>query len=161
MKLIKIIVIVLSIMLIAIAVIRVVDPSRFHQIEGDWARKYGYYDFAVEQYTASIHLNANNAGAFNSRGVASYYQGYFERALQDYNKAIGLDPQYALAIKNRALVNLALGRAIAAKKDYELACTFGRCENFSRLCSELEQRCKHGDCTVIQEAAKVGLCNQQ
>ena len=158
MKILKLFIYIICIFSFAIGIIRIVDPSRFHQVIGDWGRKYGYYEFAVEQYTKAIHLNANNAGAFNSRGVASYYSGQFERALGDYNRAIQLDQHYALAIKNRALVFLALGKGMEAKKDYALSCTLGRCEDFSRLCTELKQRCEYGDCTIINEAVKVGLC---
>ena len=158
MKILKILFLVCCIMVAGVALVRIIDPSRFHQVVGDWGRKYGYYDFAIQQYTSSIHLNANNAGAFNSRGVASYYQDQFHRALNDYNRAIELDNQYALAIKNRALVLLALGRGEDAKRDYALACNLGRCENFARLCSELTQRCEGGQCTSIQQATKVGLC---
>jgi len=147
--------------LFTIILVKIVDPSRYHQVVGDWERKLGYYAFAVERYSRAIHLNASSAGAFNSRGVTRYYQGQFERAVEDYNRAIELDPQYALAIKNRALVLLALGKAEEAGRDYALACNLGRCEDFTRRCSDLKLRCETGECTSLQTAVKAGLCPAQ
>jgi len=138
--------------------IRLVDPSRFHQIAGDWGRKLGYYEFAIDHYSRSIHLNANRAGAFNSRGVSRYYQGQFEHAVGDYNRAIELDPQYALAIKNRALAFLALGKGAEAKRDYELACKLGRCVDLIKLCSDLKLRCEAEECVSFETAGKIGMC---
>ncbi len=147
-------------LLFGLIIVRLFDPSRFHQVIGDWGRKFGYYEFAIDHYSRSIHLNANRAGAFDSRGVARYYQGRFDHAVQDYDRAIELDPQYALAIKNRALAFLALGNAEDAKRGYTLACNLGRCEDFTRRCSELKLRCETGECTSIQTAVKAGLCSQ-
>jgi len=148
----------LSFAVIAVAVVWLVDPARFHQVLGDKGRKFGYYEFAIEQYSRAIHLDGKKSGAFNSRGVARYYLNQYEEAIKNYNQAIKLDPQYALAIKNRALALLAIGKADKAKKDYTLACKLGRCENFPRLCSVLKMRCEGGECTAIQTAVKVGFC---
>lgn len=144
--------------LFTVIIVRLVDPSRFHQVIGDWGRKFGYYEFAIDHYSSSIHLNANRAGAFNSRGVTRYNQGHFEHAVKDYNRAIELDPQYALAIKNRALAFLAIGNADDAKRGYTLACNLGRCEDFTRRCPELKLRCEKVECVSIQTAIKAGLC---
>jgi tetratricopeptide (TPR) repeat protein len=103
-------------------------------------------------------MNATNPGALNNRGVARYYQGKFELAVDDYSRAIELDPQFALAIKNRALALLALGKGEEAKRDYTMACSLGRCEDFARRCSNLNLRCKKVECTSIQTAIKAGLC---
>ena len=144
--------------LCVIILIKIVDPPRFHQVAADWGRKLGYYDFAIDHYSRSIHLNANRAGAFNSRGVTRYHQGQFEHAVGDYNRAIELDPQYALAIKNRALAFLALGKGAEAKRDYELACNLGRCVDVVRLCNDLKLRCETEECTSFETAVKIGLC---
>lgn len=143
---------------IAVVVIRLVDPSRFETVLGDWGRKYGYYEFAIERYSRALHLNASNATAFNSRGVTRYYMEQYNYAVEDYNRAIALDPQFALAFKNRALAMLALGRDDFAKKDYEIACGLGRCEDFNRKCSELKTRCESDECTSYQTAIKANLC---
>ena len=148
-------------LLFAIILVKILNPSLYHQGVGDLGRKHGYYSFAVERYSRAIHLNASSAGAFNSRGVTRYYQGQLELAAEDYNRAIELDPQYALAIKNRALVLLALGKAEEAKRDYTLACILECCEDFTRRCSELKLRCETGECTSLQTAVKAGLCPEQ
>ena len=81
----------------------------YNQRIGDWARKLGFYEYSIKRYSRSIHYDANNVGAFNSRGVTRYYNGQYELAKNDYDQAITLDPQYSLAIKNRGLSFLALG----------------------------------------------------
>lgn len=134
---------------ITMVFLKVFKPESYHQKIGDWARKLGFYDLAVERYTKSIHYNANNARAFNSRGVARYYADQFDSAVKDYDQAISLDPQYSLAIKNRALAFLALGKIEAAKEGYELACKLGRCEDFTARCPELKIRCDEGECVSL------------
>jgi Tfp pilus assembly protein PilF len=138
-----------------------VDPSRMHQVWGDWARKLGCYDFAIEQYSRAINLSGNRPGAFNSRGVARYHQRQYDEAISDYNRALELDPQYALAIKNRAFAFLMLGKGDQAKRDYEFACKLGRCEDFTLRCPELRSLCNTGECTGIQAAVSAGICPAQ
>lgn len=145
-------------LLFTVIIVCLLNPSLFHLIIGDWGKKFGYYEFAIDHYSSSIHLNAKRAGAFNSRGVARYCQGQFEHAVQDYNRAIELNPQYAFAIKNRALAFLAIGNAEDAKQGYTLACNLGQCEDFTRRCPELKLRCEKIECISIQTAIKAGLC---
>jgi hypothetical protein len=138
-----------------------IDPARFNHILGDWGRRLGYLDFAVERYSRAIHHNANRASSFNARGVARYYQGLFDSALEDYNRSIELDPQYALAIKNRALLFLAIGKAEAAKQGYDLSCKLGKCEDFNIRCPQFKFECDKGDCTSFETAVAAGLCQAQ
>jgi hypothetical protein len=157
----KLLVSVLVFVAASVTVVWLVDPSRWHQVLGDWGRKLGYYDFAIDRYSRAIHLSGNRSGAFNSRGVTRYYQGQYDEAIIDYDRAIDLDPQYALAIKNRALAFLMLGKADEAKRDYAFACRLGRCEDFTRRCPELKLRCDTGEYTGLQAAISAGLCPKQ
>jgi Tfp pilus assembly protein PilF len=143
---------------VVIVLMKLFNPPRYHQVVGDFGRKYGYYEFAIGQYSRAIHLNANNSMAFNSRGVVRYYQRQYEYAIKDYDRAIELDSQYALAIKNRALAFLAIGNVEGSKGGYELACKLGSCEDFIRRCTELKTRCGEGDCISVQTAVTAGLC---
>jgi len=136
------------------------SPAVYHQRIGKWARKLGFYDYAIKHYSYSLHQR-HNASAFNSRGVTYYHINEFERALIDYNRAIEIDPQFALAIKNRALALLAMNKGEQAKKDYDLACKYGRCENFEIKCGLLKERCEKIECISFETAVDVGLCSSK
>jgi hypothetical protein len=138
-----------------------IDPARTNHILGDWGRRFGYTDFAVERYSSAIHHNALKASSFNARGVVRYYQGLFDSALADYNRAIELDSQYALAIKNRALLFLVIGKAEEARKGYDVACKLGKCEDFKHRCPEFKFECDNGNCTSFNTAVTAGLCPER
>lgn len=139
-------------------IMHIFTPSKSHQKLGYWGMKLGYFDFAVMQYSESIHLNANNAKSFNGRGVVRYFQDQYNHAINDYNRAIDLDPQYALAMKNRGLALLAIGEEELATQDYSNACKLGSCENLEEFCLKLQLRCEAGECLSFETAVKIGLC---
>jgi tetratricopeptide (TPR) repeat protein len=74
----------------------------------------GYYDQAINDYTASIALDGRRADVYNNRGTAYQAKHDFDRAIADFDKAISLDPRHALAYNNR-------GIAHAGKGEYEFA----------------------------------------
>ena len=95
-KITKLLLVAVTCFIASIGIIGIFDPSRLSQVKGDWGRKFGYYDFAIECYSNSIHIDSRRPGAFNSRGVAWHYKRHPEEAIKDYDRAIDLDPQYAL-----------------------------------------------------------------
>jgi tetratricopeptide (TPR) repeat protein len=74
----------------------------------------GYYDQAINDYSASIGLDARNADVYNNRGTAYQAKHDFDSAIGDFNTAISLNPRHALAYNNR-------GIAHASKGEYDLA----------------------------------------
>src|SRR4029078_521917 len=74
----------------------------------------GYYDQAINDYSASIDLDAGNADVYNKRGTPYQAKRAFDRAIADFDKAISLDPRHALAYNNR-------GIAHAGKGEFDLA----------------------------------------
>ena len=74
----------------------------------------GYYDQAINDYSASIGLDARNADVFNNRGTAYQAKHEFDLAISDFNMAISLNPRHALAYNNR-------GIAHAGKGEFDLA----------------------------------------
>ena len=145
---------------VLIMIIKIIDPSRYNQKIGDWARRFDFHEFAIERYSTAININPFNPGAFNSRGVSRYNQGQFEEALIDYNRAIELDPQNALAIKNRAYAFLYLGNAEEAKNNLLLACKLGLCEDSDKICTILKRNCEMGGCIGYETAVKIGICQK-
>lgn len=74
----------------------------------------GYYDQAINDYSASIDLDRGNADVYNNRGTAYQAKHDLDRAINDFDMAISLNPRHALAYNNR-------GIAQAAKGEYDLA----------------------------------------
>jgi tetratricopeptide (TPR) repeat protein len=74
----------------------------------------GYYDQAINDYSASINLDSRNADVYNNRGTAYQAKHDFDRAISDFETAVSLDPHHALAYNNR-------GIAHASKGEYDLA----------------------------------------
>jgi len=62
--------------------------------------------------------DAEDAQAYNHRGVALAKQGQYQGALAEFSRAIRRDPTYADAFYNRALVCLAIGNLGSAASDF-------------------------------------------
>jgi len=145
-------------MFVGFIIAGLVAPDRFWTKIGDWSRRLGMNEFAVHSYTKAIHLNASNAGAFNSRGVSYYNSLRLEAAIEDYTKALALDPNYGLAMKNRALARLYLGEADGARKDAEAACERGWCLDTRSICSDLFDLAGLGEPRQFNAAVRAGVC---
>jgi tetratricopeptide (TPR) repeat protein len=78
----------------------------------------GYYDQAINDYSASIALNPKNADVYNNRGNAYHAKRDYDRAIGDFNQAIAIDPGHALAYNNRAIAYGTKGEPDRAIEDY-------------------------------------------
>jgi tetratricopeptide (TPR) repeat protein len=75
----------------------------------------GEYDHALQDYDQAIHLNPDNANAYNNRGIIYRIKGDYDRAISDYDEAIWLmSGNFPAAFYNRAL-------AYTDKREYDLA----------------------------------------
>lgn len=81
----------------------------------------GYYDQAINDYSASIALNPKNADVYNNRGNAYHAKRDYDRAIGDFNQAIAIDPVHALAYNNRAIAYGTRGELDRAIEDYSQA----------------------------------------
>lgn len=66
------------------------------------------YDKAIADFSESLRLQPQNAGALNNRGQTRYLMEDYKAAVQDYTAAIAIDAKNPLVLNNRALAYLEL-----------------------------------------------------
>lgn len=76
---------------------------------------------AIDYFNKVIQQNANNAEAFNLRGVAYFNLQDYTNSLQDYSKAIQLNEKNYKPYNNRAILYLAMQKPDSALEDYNKA----------------------------------------
>jgi len=74
----------------------------------------GFFERAIDVFTAYLERNPNDAAAYNNRGIAYYEKGKYDLVIKDCTEAIRIDPNNAAAYNNR-------GNAYGKKKKYDLA----------------------------------------
>ena len=79
------------------------------------------FEEAKEYFNKAIAQNAQNAGAFNARGVAYFNLNDMENALLDYNQAIKLSDKDYKAYHNRAMLYTTKNQFDEALQDYNKA----------------------------------------
>ena len=86
-----------------------------HQKEARWKK-------ALSAYDKAIHLEQNNAKAYNNRGVVRTVFNQFEDAIKDYDKAIDLRPDFLHQVYyNRGNAKYSLKQYESALDDYNVA----------------------------------------
>jgi len=75
----------------------------------------------IEEMTARIEADAEDAKAYNNRGVAFARLKQYETAISDYDKAIKIKPDYANAFYNRGIAYAVLEQYETAIADYDKA----------------------------------------
>jgi len=76
-------------------------------------------------YELAIHLNPDNANAYNNRGIIYRIKGDYDRAIADYNEAIWLkNDNFPAAFYNRALANVDKGEYDPALVDFDVVMRF-------------------------------------
>lgn len=83
----------------------------------------GYYDQAINDYSASIDLAPKNADVYNNRGNAYQAKRDYDRAISDFDAAIALNPRHVLAYNNRGIAYANKGAFDAAIRSYDMAVT--------------------------------------
>jgi tetratricopeptide (TPR) repeat protein len=95
----------------------------FAQGKTDHAK--GDYDSALANFDRAIHLDPNNAEAYDSRGEVYASKGDYARAIADYNEALRLDLRLESAANHRTIAAEKLaqesGSDIAAEAKIRLA----------------------------------------
>jgi tetratricopeptide (TPR) repeat protein len=76
---------------------------------------------AIEDYTTSISLKADNPKAFNNRGNVYSAGGRYQEALADYNRALSLNSGLTEALNNRGAIKAIFGDPAGALTDIEAA----------------------------------------
>mgnify|MGYP002632832699 CR=1 FL=1 len=79
------------------------------------------YDKAIADFTESLRLQPENAGALNNRGQTRYLMEDYKAAVQDYTAAIAIDAKNPLVLNNRALAYLELADLSNAMIDLQAA----------------------------------------
>jgi tetratricopeptide (TPR) repeat protein len=79
------------------------------------------YEEAIEDYSAAIRIEPNNAVYFNNRGNSKRKLGRHEEAIEDYSEAIRINPSAAEYFNNRGRSKDELGRHEEAIEDYSAA----------------------------------------
>jgi len=99
------------------------DPRHFDALHllGVLATQRNQYGKAIDQITAAIAINAQNARAYYNLGFAYQESNQFEFAILNYEKAINLDPNYYVAHSNKAATLKELNRLEDALDSYNTA----------------------------------------
>lgn len=77
------------------------------------------YDRAIADFTQSLSLQPQNAGALNNRGQCHYLRQNYAEAIRDFSAALKQDPKNFLARNNRALAYIATRDWKAARSDLQ------------------------------------------
>ena len=99
------------------------EPRHFDALHllGVLATQRNQYEKAIEQITAAVAINAQNARAYYNLGFAYQESKQFEFAILNYEKAINLDPNYYVAHSNKAATLKELNRLEDALDSYNTA----------------------------------------
>ena len=81
----------------------------------------GEYEEAIKHYDKAIHINPQDAAAYNNRGLAKGRLGRYEDAIADYNEVLRINPQLAEAYYNRGFAKFRLDRYEDAIADFDQA----------------------------------------
>ena len=74
-----------------------------------------------DRFTKAVEENANDPGAYYTRGMARLNQGKFSEAQADFNKALQLQPDFAAAYDGRGVAKSKMGEPLAAHADFDKA----------------------------------------
>jgi tetratricopeptide (TPR) repeat protein len=74
---------------------------------------------AIEDFTASIALDDENAEVWAARAHAHHMQGQLDRAIEDATRALALDPDNVTALFTRAFAHHRRGDYDAARAGYD------------------------------------------
>ncbi len=77
------------------------------------------FEEAIKLFDQVLEMNAENADAWNNKGVALYSMNRPEEALEAYDRALAADPENMEALRNRAFVLRAMERFEEALETYE------------------------------------------
>ncbi|MDR0803342.1 tetratricopeptide repeat protein [Fluviicola sp.] len=91
---------------------------------GDAKAKLHMYDDAIQDYSKSIDLLADNPSAYSNRGVIKMKLRLYEEAIEDFNKAIELQKNFGIAYYNRATAKVELKKYNELIEDYNKAIEF-------------------------------------
>ena len=86
--------------------------------QGNHYYEKGEYDKAIADYSRSIELDPNSAGAYLDRGIVYEYTKEYDKAIGDYTKAIGLEPNYSSAFYKRWYLYSLIGETSKASNDF-------------------------------------------
>lgn len=78
----------------------------------------GQYQRAIQDHTEAIHLDPNNASAYNNRGVSHERLEQYRQAIEDFTEAIRLDPNDANTYDNRGIAYRHLEQYRQAIEDF-------------------------------------------
>lgn len=96
-----------------------IPPTQIHFIEGGRYYREGEFQKAVEEYTAILDLEPDNAEAYGNRGLAYSQMGEIGLAIEDFSRLIEINPQDAKAYYNRGIRYAQLEDFDRAIADYD------------------------------------------
>ncbi len=98
--------------------------SAYHLNQGQEKSSRSQYKGAIGQFNEALRWNAQNSGAFFSRGYAFYQLRNFRQSLDDFTQVINLEPASNLAFSAlfyRGNLRMSLGDPQGAVRDYNQA----------------------------------------
>jgi len=135
--------------------------------------KIGQYQKAIQDFNMAIQLKPDYIEALNTRGLIYAQYNQNELALADFNQIIAIHPHYEKAYHNRGLIYSKLGKiqksledfnmAIHLKADYSEAYKnragiYFQQGNFLSGCADAQKACNLGNCGILEDAYRKGLC---
>ncbi|MGQ0635472.1 MAG: tetratricopeptide repeat protein [Planctomycetaceae bacterium] len=116
---------------------------------------------SIADYTSALRLNPQDAGLYEERGFAQYFQRDYAAALADFSKVLQLDPNFVRIIPWQALALSRLGKTADVKAQFARVAELRPAPNawVARLCEFLDERIKPQE--LIDAAGEFGESGKQ
>lgn len=135
--------------------------------------KLGQYRKAIQYFKEAIRIKPHYAEAYNCLGSAYADMGQYQKAIQHFNEAIKLKNNHADAYYNRGLTYLKFHQYQLALEDFNKSIRMNPINdayhnrgvlylNYGYIdfgCTDARKACDLGNCTLLDNAMKKGLCN--
>jgi|SRR5271157_5624868 len=144
--------------------------AKGHNDRGIMYSEKGEYDLALAEFNKALEISPHSAETYNNRGIAYSRKRAYDHAIADFTKALELNPNSVKAYYNRAIIYVVEGHVNFALLDFKKCLDLDPANAavyeargtllVGLACSDWGVACHYGNCTLIREGVKIGLCNE-